>query len=72
LDFIIKKLFMNVTVTNQKVTDITQNSPFRELCGSPNSAMVNQPAEWWNQVVEELKQLYVLQLEEKRELVFVR
>ncbi len=40
LDFIIKKLFMNVTVTNQKVTNITQNSPFRELCGTPNSAMV--------------------------------
>ena len=40
LDFIIKKLFMNVTVTNQKVTNITQNSPFRELCWSPNSAMV--------------------------------
>jgi site-specific DNA recombinase len=43
LDFIIKKLFMNVTVTDQKVTEITQNSPFRELCGSPNSAMVTLP-----------------------------
>lgn len=42
LDYIIKKLFMNVTVTDQKVADITQNSPFRELCWSPNSAMVNE------------------------------
>ncbi|KKW29919.1 MAG: Recombinase [Candidatus Uhrbacteria bacterium GW2011_GWD2_52_7] len=40
LDFIIKKLFMNVTVTDQKVADITQNSPFRELCLDTDSVMV--------------------------------
>lgn len=40
LDFIIKKFFMNVTVIDQKVTKITPNSPFRELCRSPNSAIV--------------------------------
>lgn len=34
--------------------------------------LVTQPLEWWNQIMEELKQLYVLQLEEKREPVFVR
>lgn len=37
LDFVIKKLFSNFTVDGKKVTHITQNSPFRELCGSPNS-----------------------------------
>lgn len=40
LDFIIKKIFMNVTVTDQKVAHITQNSPFRELCVDAESAMV--------------------------------
>ena len=37
LDFVIKKLFTNFLVDGQKVLQITQNSPFRELCGSPNS-----------------------------------
>lgn len=37
LDFVIKKLFSNFLVDGQKVLQITQNSPFRELCGSPNS-----------------------------------
>ena len=40
LDFIIKKLFMNVTVIDQKVANITQNSPFRELCLDTDSVMV--------------------------------
>lgn len=40
LDFIIRKIFMNVTVTDQKVADITQNSPFRELCLDTDSVMV--------------------------------
>jgi DNA invertase Pin-like site-specific DNA recombinase len=40
LDFIMRKIFMNFTVTDQKVTEITQNSPFRELCLVADSAMV--------------------------------
>ncbi|MDP2632051.1 MAG: hypothetical protein Q8P30_04795 [Candidatus Uhrbacteria bacterium] len=40
LDFIMRKIFMNVTITDQKVADITQNSPFRELCLDTDSAMV--------------------------------
>ena len=40
LDFIMRKIFMNFTVTDQKVTKITQNSPFRELCVDADSAMV--------------------------------
>ena len=40
LDYTIKKIFMNVTVTDQKVAHITQNSPFRELCVDAESAMV--------------------------------
>ncbi len=43
LDYIIKKIFMNVTVTDQNVADITQNSPFRELCVDAESAMVTLP-----------------------------
>ncbi len=38
LNFVIKKLFTNFLVDGQKVLEITQNSPFRELCGSPNPA----------------------------------
>lgn len=38
LDFIIKKLFSNFVTDGKKVLQITQNSPFRELCGSPNPA----------------------------------
>lgn len=40
LDFILKKLFSNFVVEGEKVTKITQNSPFGELCGSPDSVMV--------------------------------
>lgn len=35
LDYIMKKVFMNFVVEGKKVVSITQNSPFRELCGSP-------------------------------------
>ena len=31
LDFVMRKLFMNLTVTDQKITGITQNSPFCDL-----------------------------------------
>jgi hypothetical protein len=31
LDYLMRKLFMNFTVTNKKVTNIQQNSPFAEL-----------------------------------------
>ncbi len=37
LDFVLKKLFSNFLIDGKKVVQITQNSPFRELCGSPNS-----------------------------------
>ncbi len=37
LNFVIKKLFTNFVVDGKKVTQITQNSPFRELCGTANS-----------------------------------
>ncbi len=40
LDSIMKKVFMNFVVEGKKVTQITQNSLFRELCGSPDSALV--------------------------------
>ena len=40
LDFVLRKVFLNFVVEGKKVTKITQNSPFRELCGSPHSAMV--------------------------------
>lgn len=43
LDYIVKKIFMNVIVTDQKVANITQNSPFRELCVDAESAMVTLP-----------------------------
>ncbi|MBU4315345.1 recombinase family protein [Patescibacteria group bacterium] len=43
LDFIMRKLFMNFTVTDGKVTNITQNSPFRELCLDTDSVMVTPP-----------------------------
>jgi site-specific DNA recombinase len=43
LEYIIRKIFMNVTVTDQKVANITQNSPFRELCVDAESAMVTPP-----------------------------
>lgn len=36
LDFILRKLFSNFVIKNGKVTQITQNSPFRELCASEN------------------------------------
>ncbi|MBI2473381.1 recombinase family protein [Candidatus Uhrbacteria bacterium] len=55
LDSIIKKIFMNVTVTDQKVTQITQNSPFRELCVDADSAMVTLRRLPWNQFMEELR-----------------
>jgi hypothetical protein len=35
LDYIMKKVFMNFFVEGKKVVNITQNSPFRELCESP-------------------------------------
>jgi site-specific DNA recombinase len=40
LDFIMRKVFMNFVVKDGKVTNITQNSPFRELCVVADSAMV--------------------------------
>ena len=40
LDFIMRKLFMNFVVKDQKVAEITQNSPFRELCLDTDSVMV--------------------------------
>lgn len=40
LDFIMRKLFMNFVVEDGKVTEITQNSPFRELCLDTDSVMV--------------------------------
>ncbi|KKR03078.1 MAG: Recombinase [Candidatus Uhrbacteria bacterium GW2011_GWF2_39_13] len=40
LDFIMRKLFINFTITDGKVTEITQNSPFRELCLDTDSVMV--------------------------------
>lgn len=40
LDFIIRKLFSNFLIKNKKVAQITQNSPFRELCVDASSAMV--------------------------------
>jgi site-specific DNA recombinase len=40
LDFIMRKLFMNFVVENGKVTEVTQNSPFRELCLDTDSVMV--------------------------------
>ena len=35
------------------------------------SLLVNHPPDMWNQILEELKQLYVLQTEEKRVPAFV-
>lgn len=32
IDFVMRKVFMNFEVTGKKITKITQNSPFRELC----------------------------------------
>lgn len=43
LDYLMRKLFMNFTVKDRKVADITQNSPFRELCLVASSAMVTLP-----------------------------
>ncbi|NBS67629.1 hypothetical protein EBT31_01765 [bacterium] len=40
LDWSFRKLFSNFYVEGKKVAKITQNSPYRELCGSPDSAMV--------------------------------
>ena len=40
LDYIMRKLFMNFYIKDQKVAEITQNSPFRELCVVADSAMV--------------------------------
>lgn len=36
LNFILRKLFSNFVIKKGKVTQITQNSPFRELCASKN------------------------------------
>ena len=50
LDFILRKLFSNFYAKGKKVTKVTQNSPFRELCGSQDSAMVTpQGVEPWFQ-----------------------
>jgi DNA invertase Pin-like site-specific DNA recombinase len=35
LDFILRKVFMNFVVVDKKIKEITQNSLFRELCGTP-------------------------------------
>ena len=43
LDYLMRKIFMNVTVKDGKVTNTTQNSPFRELCLDAESAMVTLP-----------------------------
>lgn len=40
LDYIMKKVFMNFVIEGKKVAQITQNSLFRELCGTPESVMV--------------------------------
>ncbi len=40
LDYMMRKVFTNFVVEGQKVTKITQNSPFRELCGSLDSGLV--------------------------------
>ncbi len=40
LDYALRKLFSNFTVKGKKVTNVTQNSLFRELCAVPNSGMV--------------------------------
>lgn len=40
LDFVLKKVFSNFVVDGKKVAKITQNSPFGELCGSPDSVLV--------------------------------
>lgn len=40
LDYTMRKVFMNFVVEGQKVTNITQNSPFRELCGTLDSGLV--------------------------------
>lgn len=36
LDFVLRKVFMNFFVDGKKVVQITQNSPFGELCGTLN------------------------------------
>ena len=38
----------------------------------PEVLLVNHPPEMWNLILEELKQLYVLQTEENRAMVFAR
>lgn len=43
LDFVLRKLFSNFYVDGKKVTKITQNSPFRELCAVSDSDMVTPP-----------------------------
>ena len=43
LDFIVRKFFSNLTIKDGKVAEITQNSPFRELCLDADSAMVTLP-----------------------------
>ncbi len=40
LDFLLKKLFSNFVIKDGKVLQITQNSPFRELCLDTDSVMV--------------------------------
>ena len=65
LDFALKKIFSNFVVDGKIVTKITQNSPFGELCGTPDSVMVDQPPSFWNQLIGELKQLYAIGFEAK-------
>lgn len=40
LDFVLTKVFSSFVVDGKKVAKIAQNSPFGELCGSPDSVLV--------------------------------
>jgi phage-related tail protein len=55
LDFIMRRVFTNFVVEGGKVTKITQNSPFRELCLVADSAMVTLGVNGWNALVGELE-----------------
>ena len=43
LNFIVRKLFSNLTIKDGKVAEITQNSPFRELYLDTDSVLVTLP-----------------------------
>ena len=60
LDYLMRKLFMNFTVTNKKVTNIQQNSPFAELLQKEKnhlddgSSLVTLKGLDWNQFMAEI------------------